>query len=51
MHVNNEVGNLLDIEKTGELCKANNALFHSDTVQSVGHFELDLSEIQVILLR
>ena len=47
MHVNNEVGNLLDIKKAGELCKANNALFHSDTVQSIGHYELDLSQIKV----
>lgn len=47
MHVNNEVGNLLDINRVGKLCKANNALFHSDTVQSVGHFELDLKEIPV----
>ena len=47
MHVNNEVGNLLDIKKTGDLCKKHNALFHSDTVQSIGHYELDLSKIQV----
>ncbi|HET8838762.1 MAG TPA: cysteine desulfurase family protein [Flavobacteriaceae bacterium] len=47
MHVNNEVGNMLDIKKTGELCKRYNALFHCDTVQSVGHFELDFSEIPV----
>lgn len=47
MHVNNEVGNLLDIQKAGEICKANNALFHSDTVQSIGHYHLDLSEIPV----
>lgn len=47
MHVNNEVGNLLDIKKTGDLCKKYNALFHSDTVQSIGHYELDLSSIQV----
>ncbi|MCC8360225.1 cysteine desulfurase family protein [Salinimicrobium sediminilitoris] len=47
MHVNNEVGNLLDIKKTGDLCKKYNALFHSDTVQSIGHYELDLSKIQV----
>lgn len=47
MHVNNEVGNLLDLQKTGEICKANNALFHSDTVQSIGHYELDLSQIKV----
>ena len=47
MHVNNEVGNLLDIKKVGEMCRSKNALFHSDTVQSVGHFELNLSEIPV----
>ena len=47
MHVNNEVGNLLDIEKCGKICKSYDALFHSDTVQSVGHYELDLSKIPV----
>ena len=47
MHVNNEVGNLLDIKKTGDICKKYDALFHSDTVQSIGHYELDLSEIPV----
>lgn len=47
MHVNNEVGNLLDLKKTGEICKAHQALFHSDTVQSVGHYELDLSKANV----
>ena len=47
MHVNNEVGNLLDIQKTGEICKTHNALFHSDTVQSIGHYELDLSQMPV----
>lgn len=47
MHVNNEIGNILDIKRVGALCKANNALFHSDTVQSVGHYELDLQEIPI----
>lgn len=47
MHVNNEIGNVLDIKKTGEICKAHGALFHSDTVQSIGHYDLDLSEIPV----
>jgi len=47
MHVNNEVGNILDIDKAATLCKANNALFHSDTVQSVGHFELDFSKTPI----
>lgn len=45
MHVNNEVGNMLNLKKVASLCKEHNALFHSDTVQSVGHFELDFKEI------
>lgn len=47
MHVNNEIGNLLDINKVGELCKAHKALFHCDTVQAVGHFDLDFGKIPV----
>lgn len=47
MHVNNEIGNLLDIKHIANLCKANNALFHSDCVQSVGHYKMDLQEISI----
>jgi cysteine desulfurase len=47
MHANNEIGNLLDIKKVAEICKENNALFHSDTVQSMAHMELDFSDIKV----
>lgn len=47
MHVNNEVGNLLDIKSAGKLCREGGALFHSDTVQSIGHYEMDLSQIPV----
>ena len=47
MHVNNEIGNKLDLKKTAELVKSYKALFHSDTVQSIGHFNLDLSDIPV----
>ncbi|MEM5540018.1 cysteine desulfurase family protein [Olleya sp. AS48] len=47
MHVNNEVGNILDMDKVSKLCKANNAMFHSDTVQSVGHYKLDLQELAI----
>lgn len=50
MHVNNEIGNLLDIKRVADLCKQYNTLFHSDTVQSVGHFELDLQEIPIDFL-
>ncbi len=47
MHVNNEVGNILDIKRTANLCKSHNALFHSDMVQSVGHFNIDLQDVKV----
>ncbi len=47
MHINNEIGNKLDIERVAELCKTNDALFHSDTVQSVGHYILDLQAIPI----
>ncbi len=45
MHVNNEVGNVLDLTRVAEMCKKYGALFHSDTVQSVGHLPLNLQEI------
>lgn len=44
MHANNEIGNLLDIERVGMLCKTHGAIFHSDTVQTLGHYRLDLSK-------
>ncbi|HWZ22391.1 MAG TPA: cysteine desulfurase family protein [Cytophagaceae bacterium] len=44
MHGNNEIGNLLDIETTAELCKKYGALFHSDTVQTMGHYTFDLQK-------
>ncbi len=47
MHVNNEVGTILDIKRVGDLCKEHDALFHSDMVQSIGHFEVDLSDLNV----
>ncbi len=50
MHVNNEIGNLLDLEAVGALCRKYNALFHSDTVQSIGHFPWDLEKIPVDFL-
>lgn len=47
MHANNEVGNLLDLQKVAELCKKYDALFHSDTVQTMAHLDLDFSKIPV----
>ena len=47
MHANNEIGNILDIEAAGNLCKKYGAIFHSDTVQTVGHFPFDLRNTPV----
>lgn len=47
MHANNEIGNMLDIHAVGELCKKHNAIFHSDTVQTVGHFPFNLRNTPV----
>lgn len=47
MHANNEIGNLTDIDAVGELCKKYNAIFHADTVQTVGHLPIDLSATHV----
>lgn len=50
MHINNEIGTILDLKYVADLCKAHQALFHSDSVQSVGHYPLDLSQIPVDFL-
>ncbi len=47
MHANNEIGNMIDIEAVGHLCRQHNAYFHSDTVQTVGHFPFELSKLPV----
>lgn len=47
MHANNEIGNILDIDTVGTLCKKYNAIFHSDCVQTVGHYHLDLRKTPV----
>ncbi|MES1198091.1 MAG: cysteine desulfurase family protein [Chitinophagaceae bacterium] len=47
MHANNEIGNLLDIDAVGTLCKKYNAIFHSDCVQTVGHYPLDFRKTPV----
>lgn len=47
MHANNEIGNLLDLQQVAELCEQHQAYFHSDTVQTVGHYRHDLQKIHV----
>ncbi|MCE9537958.1 MAG: cysteine desulfurase [Bacteroidetes bacterium] len=47
MHGNNEIGNLLPLKEVGEICATYNAIFHSDTVQTMGHYEMDLQKIKI----
>ncbi len=47
MYINNEIGNILPLEKVCELCATYDALFHSDTVQAIGHYSIDLQKIPV----
>jgi len=47
MHANNELGNLSDLKKISEICQKYNAVFHSDTVQTMGHYTHNLSEIKI----
>jgi cysteine desulfurase len=50
MQGNNELGTLTDIERVGDLCEKYNAIFHCDTVQSMGHYIHDLSKLKVHFL-
>jgi cysteine desulfurase len=47
MHANNEIGNLLDMERVAKLCEIYGTYFHSDAVQAVGHYPHDLSKVKV----
>lgn len=47
MHANNEIGNLMDLEKAAAICQDHQAIFHCDTVQTVGHYPLDLKKIHL----
>ncbi|MBK0404417.1 cysteine desulfurase [Adhaeribacter sp. BT258] len=50
MHANNEIGNLNDIQTIGEICKKYDAVFHSDTVQTMGHYQHDLQTLPINFL-
>lgn len=50
MHGNNEIGNLLDLTEVGGLCEQYNAIFHSDTVQTMGHLRHDLKNLKTNFL-
>lgn len=50
MHINNEIGTILDLERVSNLCKTHDALFHTDAVQGVGHYAINLEEIAIDFL-
>ncbi len=47
MHVNNETGTVLNIDQVAKVCKSNKALFHSDTVQSLGYYNIDVKALDI----
>ena len=47
MHANNEIGTLTDMERISKLCETHGALYHSDTVQTMGHFPMDVSKTKI----
>jgi len=47
MHANNEIGTIQDIKAIGDICKEYNAIFHSDTVQTIAHYPFDMQELNV----
>ena len=50
MHANNEIGTISDMKAIGELCKQYNAIYHSDTVQTIGHLPIDVSQLNIHFL-
>ena len=50
MYINNEIGNILDIKSVSDLCQKYNSFFHTDAVQAVGHYKIDLKSIKIDFL-
>ena len=50
MHINNEIGTILDLDRVGELAKKYDTLFHTDAVQGVGHYGFDLEKCPIDFL-
>jgi cysteine desulfurase len=47
MHANNEIGTLLDLERVDALCEQYKAYFHTDTVQTIGYYPIDVQKLKV----
>ncbi|MEE2931393.1 MAG: cysteine desulfurase family protein [Bacteroidota bacterium] len=50
MHANNEIGTIQPLQDIGRVCKNYNAIFHSDTVQTIGHFQFDMQKVNLDIL-
>lgn len=50
MHANNEIGTMIDLDRVVDLCQQHGALYHADTVQSMGHFPIHVQQTQVNFL-
>ncbi|MAU37090.1 MAG: cysteine desulfurase [Flavobacteriales bacterium] len=50
MHANNEIGTIQDLKKIGSICKDYGAIFHSDTVQTIGHYPFNMQDLNVDFL-
>ena len=50
MYINNEIGNILDVNSVSDLCQKYNSFFHPDAVQAVGHYKIDLKSIKIDFL-
>lgn len=50
MHANNEIGTMIDLDEVSEICAEYGALFHSDTVQTIGYYPIDVSQTRINFL-
>ncbi len=50
IHANNEIGTMINLKTFGDLCKENNALFHTDTVQTMGYYPINVAELNINFL-
>ena len=51
MHANNEIGSLLPFQEVAQICaQKSHVYFHSDTVQTMGHYDFNLSETTIDFL-
>lgn len=50
MYVNNELGTIHPIQAIADLAQANGAYFHTDAVQAIGSYDIDVQKIPISFL-